>query len=188
MKGMGWGKWALGMALSASVASAAVVVSEELGRCEESSLNSDLPVYKDPTLFLSTLKVDLGRREANLNSMLSESPLLTTVRGRVSFMRLGPDQPFKNFSSIAKLYELTDPHLKLRTEQAQGTKGKDGQKNSPLIMPILFCNPHDAYADTMGFILVDDLKEALRARNVKKGSLPPSGYPNPVPEWKKPAG
>ncbi len=182
----GWGKLVLLLAMSASPAFATNVVSEETGTCDEIPLSSDLPVYKDPTLFLSSLKRDHGPRESKLDAMLSESPLLTTVRGRVSFMRLGPDQPFKNFSSIAKLYELTDPHLKVRTEEAKGKANK--KDNSPLIMPIMFCNPSDAYADTMGFVLVDDLKEAMRARNVKQGGLPPSTYPNPIPNWKPPAG
>lgn len=154
----------------------AVVISEGTGVCEEYPLTAELPVYRDPELFLSTMKEDYGDREANWKKRLKESPILTTVRGRVSFQRIGPDQPYKEFSYVSKLYGLHDP------------RPKGPVLGPPLMFPVLFCGASDAYADTPGFILVDDLKRATRPSREAKGGLPPSTYPNPIPEWKKQPG
>jgi hypothetical protein len=163
--------------LAALSAQAIEVVNEGNGKCEEFSLNYDLPVYKDPTIFLSALKDRARERDMGLDSMATESPLLTTVTGKVSFMRLGPEQPFKNFGDIARLYELSDPRIRLRTKPGS-------TERAPLIVPVMFCGATaGAYSDTLGFILLNDLREAQKLRSAK-GSLPPSGYPNPIPEYK----
>jgi hypothetical protein len=166
------------------------VINEGNGNCEEFLLHQGLPVYKDPTLFLSTLKDEYGDR-LNKTAISSESPLLTTVKGRVQLMRLGPAQPFKNFGFITRLYELADPRLKVRRDQASEPVLAKGKKvapkandRSPLIVPVLFCGSGDPYSDTLGFVLLSDLQEAQKTRTEAKGTLPPSSFPNPIPEWK----
>lgn len=154
------------LALAPFVASAVDVVTEGSVACEEYRLNRDLRVYKDPTLFLEALR----DRPIGADPFLSESPLLTTVKGKVRFMKLGPEQPFRGFGNLARLYGLSEHRLK---------------KQHALVVPVMFCGGGDAYTDTLGFVLVEDLKDALKARAEAKASLPPSTYPNPIPEWKK---
>lgn len=173
-----------------TAAFAVEVVTERGATCEEYRLNRDLPVYKDPTLFLSALKEAGGDREAAWNTLMSESPLITTVKGKVSFMRLGPDQSFKNFGVISRLYELYDPRLKVKVQTEKSATGAKAQtkETTPLIVPVMFCGSGDAYSDTLGFVLLKDLQEAQKARAEAKAGLPPSTFPNPIPEWKNKGG
>ncbi len=187
---------ALGLAcilglLLATPTRAVEVVTEGGGTCEEYRLNRELPVYKDPTIFLSRLKEEYGDK-LGWSGIFSESPLLTTVKGRVNLMRLGPDQPYKSFGFLSKLYGLSDPRLKVSPEAVKNRKGKQLSligETAPLIVPVMFCGPSEAYTDTLGFVLKKDLEDAQKARAEAKGSsLPPSTYPNPIPHWKSTKG
>lgn len=143
--------------------------------CEEMRLSKELKIFKDPTLFLSTLSLIYQDPVAGWDMLMRENPLLTTVKGVVQLMRLGPTREFRNFGAVAKLYEAAEPRLKV----ASGALGK----HAPIV-PIMLCGDKDAYINSLGFVLEADLKSALSSSENGAG-LPPSIYPNPVPKLPK---
>ena len=48
----------------------------------------------------------------------------------------------------------------------------------------MFCMPDDAYLNTLGFVLLSDLKEAQKNKRDVRGFLPPSTKGNPIPKLK----
>lgn len=133
------------------------VISEaKQGRCETFDLVEELHVYKDPTLFLTTLNTMLIDPDRGWHQLMDESPLLTTVTGEVRMMRLGEPRRFKNFGPITRLYSVVEPRLRIRRPE----KGAQ----TPWIVPITFCGERDPYHNTLGFVLVADLEQAQRKR------------------------
>ena len=66
-----------------------VVVGEHKPTCREIQLNSELRVYKDPSLFLSNAGMLATDPDAGIDSLMDENPLLTTVQRSVRLMVLG---------------------------------------------------------------------------------------------------
>lgn len=145
--------------------------------CQELKLYKDLKVYKDPSLFLGNLSEIYTDPSVGWDRLLKENPLLTTIKGTVQVMKLGQEREFKNFGAIARIYEIADPKFKT----AEGVGGKKVQQ-SPKIIPVKICG--DAYGDTMGFVLVADLKNA-QIEELDPGVLPPSTVGNPIPKLRK---
>lgn len=152
---------------------AATIVSENPHvSCQEMKFYKELKVYKDPSLFLGNLSEIYSDPSVGWERLMKENPLLTSIKGTVQVMKLGPEREFKNFGAIARIYELADP--KFRT---------DHKTLNPKIVPVKFCGG-DAYSDTMGFVLVNDLKNA-QIEEVEPGVLPPSTVGNPIPKLRK---
>jgi hypothetical protein len=150
--------------------------------CEEFQLARELKIYKDPTLFLSNLNLIYTDPQAGWESLMVENPLLTSVKGTVRIMKLGNEREFKNFGAIAKIYELAEPKLK---PKAKTVNGQEIEK-STMIIPIKVCGgQNDPYADTLGFVLVSDLKNAQIEEQVEGGSMPPSTSGHPIPKLRK---
>jgi len=142
--------------------------------CEELHLSKSLKLYKDPTLFVSQ-----AARADEEPGALNDSPLLTTLTGTIQLMRLGPPQEFRHFGALAKVYELEEPRLRSKRE-----KGGGGLESSPLIVPIKVCGDAQPYTDTLGFVLLSDLRES-QAEQYEPGMLPPSTVGNPIPTLPK---
>lgn len=150
--------------------------------CEEYHLSRELKIYKDPTLFRS----DLSPRDAD-DPSLADSLVLTTVSGTIQLMRLGPPREFAGFGPIVKLHELAKLKLHGGRKKSEPRLTKSSpvpDEISPLIIPIKVCGaPNDPYLDTLGFVLVSDLRDA-QLEEYEPGTLPPSTYPNPIPSLK----
>lgn len=142
--------------------------------CEEVKLYKELKVYKDPSLFLPELSHIYADPEHGWEDLLRENPLLTAVKGTIRIMRLGPEREFKNFGAIAKLYELSEPKLRKKLR---------GKNKSQLIIPVKICGG-DAYVDSMGFVLAEELKSA-QVEVYEPGVLPPSTLGNPIPNLRR---
>lgn len=171
------------LSLGAISARAVEVVTENSNvTCEEYHLSRELKIYKDPTLFHS----DLSPRDAD-DPLVSDSLVLTTVTGTIQMMRLGPPREFAGFGPIVKLHELAKLRLRARRKKAEPRLTKTSpvpDDISPLTIPVKICGgPNDPYLDTLGFVLVSDLRDA-QAEEFEPGTLPPSAYPNPVPTLK----
>jgi hypothetical protein len=142
------------------------------GACQEFVARHELKVFKDPTLFIPNLGLIQIDPKVGWYRLMQETPLLTVLSGRVSLMRLGEAREFKNFGAIARLYELAEPRLRL-VDPATSL-----QKTPVKIVPVQVCG-----SGALGFVLESDLKQAKENREASVG-LPPSVYPNPIPEWK----
>lgn len=173
-------KWFL-LFLVSFTAHAAHIVSENSHlSCEELKIFKELRVYKDPSLFLGNLSEIYSDPSVGWERLMKENPLLTTIKGAVQVMRLGPEREFKNFGAIAKIYELADPQFKKKGEKSSNPSSNP---MNPKIVPIKICGG-DAYGETMGFVLVSDLKKA-QVEEFEPGVLPPSTVGNPVPKLRK---
>lgn len=150
------------------------VVSEEHSSCETLDLKQELKVYKDPTLFLHRIR-QAATTVDGWNALVDESPLLTSVKGRVSMMRLGPPRTFKSFTQIARFYDSLDHQIDIRPD------GNDLRSDlSAEVIPVRFCGEHEPYESTLGFVVASDLKRSQQSPEKQPG-LPPSTYPNPIP-------
>jgi len=153
--------------------------------CEQITLNRDLNIYKDPSLFLSIAGLLYADPERGREALWEETPLLTTVRGTFQFMRVPPMREFRGFGEIAMIYERIEPRLKPQAQDARDKKKKPGLNQAPLIQLIKICgDEHAAYKDTLGFVLASDLSDAQKAPDSEDGSLPPSTVGNPIPKLK----
>ncbi len=142
-------------------------------RCRQFHLHQELPIYKDPSLFVGKLSQIYQDPQTGWEELMNENPLLTKMHGDVMLMIIGEPRKFENFGPIAKLYEVADPQFRHR---------KTGQSKSPEIVSVKACGgSSDAYNDTIGFVSFEDLKQAQKKENVSN-QLPPSVYPNPVPK------
>ncbi len=163
--------------------SGAQVVSElEHVACEEFRLSRELIIYKDPSLFIGNLGQMYNNPSQGWASLMNESPILTTVQGTIHLMKLGLPIEFKSFGVISKLYELVDPRFKLKIISPQNKIAKPLESLRPLVVPVKVCG--QSYADSLGFIIVSDLDWA-QEEDLQPGTLPPSIYPNPIPNLKK---
>jgi len=163
--------------------SGAQVVSElEHVACEEFRLSRELIIYKDPSLFIGNLGQMYNNPSQGWASLMNESPILTTVQGTIHLMKLGLPTEFKNFGVISKLYELVDPRFKLKIISPQNKIAKPLERFRPLVVPVKVCG--QSYADSLGFIIVSALDWA-QEEDLQPGTLPPSIYPNPIPNLKK---
>ncbi|MCB9253866.1 MAG: hypothetical protein H6617_04225 [Bdellovibrionaceae bacterium] len=146
-------------------ASATEVATPFKVRRLEINARRELNVYKDPSMFLP----DLGEIHADplsgWESLMENTPLLTTVEGPVCFLQLAAATPFKNFGLVSYLYQLADSRLKSPVTAA--TFGEA----TPMIVPVQLCG-ESAYSDSLGFVLEEDLKAVQQAR-VERG-LPPT--------------
>lgn len=170
---------ALVFLLFSLVSHAAHIVSEiPHVSCQEVKLYKELKIYKDPSLFLGNLSEIYADPSVGWEKLMKENPLLTTIKGTVNLMKLGPERDFKNFGAIARIYEVADPQFRhVGKEEAKGAVPKD-----PKIVPVKICA--DAYAETMGFVLVSDLKNA-QMEEFDPSVLPPSTVGNPIPKLRK---
>ena len=141
--------------------------------CRELKLHREVRVYKDPTLFLSNLNLIYTDPAAGWDALMEESPVLTTLKGEVQLMQLGPPRDFRGFDAIAKLYELAEPRLEVRDA-----------KGPSRIIPVKICGHNQPYTDALGFVLEADVKLAQKEELEGRG-LPPSTYPNPIPKLQK---
>ena len=163
------------------------IVSEQgpTARCEELRIGRELRIYKDPSLFLGALSLIFKDPHLGWDNLMRENPLLTTLRGTAQLLRLGPPREFKNFGFVAKLYENVEPRLRLEevpsSELSKKNKGK--RYAAAEIVPVMLCGDSDAYRNTMGFLLVSDMKAAQAEAGAGGGSMPPSV--NSIPEWKE---
>jgi hypothetical protein len=161
------------LALALPAMAVQIVTENPNPACEELHLAKALKLYKDPTLFLSAVTTADTEPDA-----FGDSPLLTSLKGTVQLMRLGPPHEFRNFGAIAKVYELAEP--KLRGVTARKNEKDERVIASPLIVPVKVCGDNQPYSDTLGFVLLSDLRDA-QVEDYEPGSLPPSTYPNPIP-------
>ncbi len=150
--------------------------------CEEFALKRELPIYKDPSLFLPFVDLLEKDPKAGWEALSKESPLLTTVKGSQHFMRLGPARDFSNFGDIAKIYEVNDRRFIPRWVHFKNEPAK--LKNSRIV-PVKICGMGAAYTDTLGFILESDLETALKAEAAENAAMPPSTVGNPIPKLKR---
>lgn len=175
---------ALGLVLMGLVAHGANVLSEfENSQCEEFQLTKQLTVYKDPSLFVGSLGEILNDPHQGWKRLMAESPILTNLEGTVHLMKLGNASEFKNFGVISKLYELADSRFVAHKQYFQFNGKRASQRKRPLVIPIKICD--SAYSDSLGFVLLSDFQEAQRVEIVP-GTMPPSTYPNPIPQYKGP--
>ncbi len=139
------------------------------------TLYDELSIYKDPSLFLGRFSELYLHERPSWDLLMEESPLLTSVTGKVCLMQLGPATEFKNFGKVSLLYEMAEPRLRrVRRDEQQ----KERPKN-PLIIPVKLCGD-TAYNDTLGFVLESDLKQAQKGR-FGLGTMPPSTLANEIP-------
>jgi hypothetical protein len=154
------------------------VLSEfENSKCEEFKLFRDLNVYKDPSLFIGNLGEMYNDPRQGWDGLMKETPILTTLQGTVYLMKLGGASEFRNFGMISKLYELADSRF-----VAKKSIQKSGIPVRPLVIPVKLCG--FGYGDSLGYVLFTDFEKAL-IPDREEGSLPPSVYPNPVPNLRK---
>ena len=151
--------------------------------CEEFRLTKGLRVYKDPSLFIGSLGQMYNDPQQGWQSLMNETPILTTLQGTVYLMKLGGPSEFKNFGIISKLYELVDPRLRDNSSLQSIKNSKPQKMGRALVVPIKICGP--IYGDSLGFVLVSDFERSLK-EEIRSGVLPPSIYPNPIPKLKKP--
>ena len=153
------------------------VIADQSASCRVFNFPQELKIYKDPSLFMSLLD-EVGTSRSSWEILMHESVLLTSVSGRVALELLGPPRDFNSFPLIAKLYEVVDPRLAVRPRYL-----KQHESRQVKIIPIKFCGDQEAYENTLGFVVAEDLLEAQRvsSNSVKKRGLPPSTYPNPIP-------
>lgn len=158
------------------------VLSEfENSKCEEFQLSKPVIVFKDPSLFVGSLGEIWNDPHQGWKSLMSESPIVTTLEGNVRLMRLGSPSEFKSFGVISKLYELADSRFGAGSEYYQRPHTTLGKHKRPLIVPIKICD--SAYSDSLGFVVLSDFQKA-QSVEVAPGAMPPSVYPNPIPELK----
>jgi len=150
------------------------------GDCEEIPLAGELPIYKDPFLFLPNLSLAMKDPDWQWENLSEEPPLLTTLTGRVRLIRLASPTPFKNFGVISRLYEIAEPRLKPKNIRRNWEEKGQKNKVAPLIVPIQICG-EGAYGGTFGFVLLADLEAKPRKRS--GFGLPPSTLKNPVPDY-----
>lgn len=167
--------------LSFPVLGAHVLSEFENSKCEEFQLSKPVVVFKDPSLFVGSLGEIWNDPHQGWKSLMSESPIVTTLEGSVRLMRLGNASEFKNFGVISKLYELADSRFGAGSEYYQRPNTKLGKSKRPLIIPVKICD--SAYSDSLGFVLLSDFQKA-QSVEVAPGAMPPSVYPNPIPELK----
>jgi len=176
--------WVILMGLWALPVHAVDVVNyNPRARCQKYALNSDLNVYRDPSLYASNVGLLDVDPSTGLNTPFNDSPLLTTVRGVVYFMELGPPQEFKDFRAILKLFEIPQPRIKRigRDSEPRDDRWDSAAGIDPnLAVPIRFCGKDDPYSDTLGYVFLWDRAQALKDPELK-GETPPSIAPNPIP-------
>jgi hypothetical protein len=166
--------WAV-LLLSGSASYGVDVVTENgAADCETFVAHRELRVFKDPTLFLPNISQIMADPKEGWKRLMAERPLLNSFKGPVNLARLGKAREFKNFGMIARLYELVEPRLRMM--------GEDGKARPTVkIVPVQICGQ-----GTLGFVLEEDLRLAALDEDVEQGSvMPPSVYPNPVPDWKQ---
>lgn len=151
--------------------------------CREKNLLRELRVYKDPNIFLANLGMIYVDPAQGFEALMEESPLLTTIKGKVALWQ-GTQSEFRNFGGISRLYATVDPRLRVPAKQLKRDPRDKRVVNQPtMIIPIRICGgPHDAYRDTLGFVLAQDLAEAQLPHDSDDGTMPPSTRSNPIPK------
>jgi hypothetical protein len=151
-----------------------VVTENGAADCEVFVAHRELRIFKDPTLFLPNISQIMADPKEGWKRLMAERPLLNSFKGSVSLARLGKAREFRNFGVIARLYELVEPRLRL-VDEVTGRR-----LPSVKIVPVQICGQ-----GTLGFVLEEDLRRAQIDEDVELGNvLPPSVYPNPIPDWK----
>lgn len=132
------------------------VVSPHPGECVFYKFKEETSIYKDPSLFFKRLSP--SGEGSDWNRLAEESPLLTTVKGKVALQVLDKPRRFRNFGSITQLYRLADPRLRF---------GSRTRASHPMVVPVQFCGD-SAYRESLGFLLEEDLTAGLpRRRRVR---------------------
>jgi hypothetical protein len=160
------------------VAQAVEVITE--GRqpvCEDLFLYRELPVFN--AFFVSSLSEMSFEGEAASKDLLQEGPLLTTVKGNVSLVRLGPPGDFRSYKQIERLYDLD----RLKDARSSGAR-KKFDKSPVKLIPIMFCGSNDPYNSTLAYVLASDLEQSSLPPTSESGQLPPSTRANPIPNLK----
>lgn len=181
----GWGILAVVMVWAGCLNAVQIVTDSPNTSCEELQLAKELRIYKDPTIFLANLGLIYSNPSQGWAALMEESPLLTTVKGRVQLMRLGPPREFRSFGGISRLYETVDRRLRAVDSPARSKKGREPD-GPTMIIPVKVCGgAYDAYKDSLGFVLVADLKQAQQDDS-EDGQMPPSTLGNPIPKLRTP--
>ena len=180
----GWVVLVLGLLLGVSSFGAPVPPSAEpgslpigpIGVCQLLDLAGELPLYKDPTMFLSYMAQLQEDPEEGWFLLEKESPLLSPLTGKVGLRRLGDPVEFSDFGLVGRFYELAEPRLQARTGSVKGKQGKRAK-----VVPVAVCGKGQPYAGTMGFVLLVDLEDALHVERDEDAGMPPSTLKNPIP-------
>lgn len=133
------------------------------GVCKPFALQQELRVYKDASLFEESIQEVLEDMESPRRH---DNTLLTTLRGQVSLQILGKPHPIA--SGLAGMYGLK-PEF-----------DEKGEIQLPKIVPVQVCS-----TGAFGFVVEKELQKALQEDTSKRVGLPPSTYPNPVPDFKR---
>jgi len=123
-----------------------IVTEKSKVECRRYFFLHELPIYKDPSLFVEKLNLIYLDPASGWDELMKENPLLTKLHGEVNLMIVGTPRKFENFGAISRLYELADP---------QFSRSKK-RNSSPEIVSVKACGGE--YNDTIGFVLLDDLK------------------------------
>lgn len=134
-------------------------------RLVEFNAKRELNVYKDPSMFLPDLSEIHSDPLSGWESLMENTPLLTTVEGPVCLKQLAAPTPFKNFGLVSYLYQLADSRLRSPVSAAAFGEA------SPMIIAVQLCG-EGPYSDSLGFVLEEDLKSVQRG--ISDGSLPPT--------------
>lgn len=148
--------------------------------CQEVRLYRELRVYKDPTLFMTSLNALYLDPGLGWESLKREDPVLTTLEGTAFLMRLGAPREFRGFGSIARIYELVDSRFRPGRATASLESGTKGPRPPAMIVPVKLCG--NSYNDTLGFVLESDLVRAQVEMEGEHLPMPPSVFPNPIPK------
>lgn len=155
-----------------------VVTPWDGSACQDYHFSKKVIAYKDPSLFIGSLGLVLDDPQRGWENLMSENPVLTVLEGTVSLIKLGSPFEFKDFGLISRFYELVEPRLKLKVTPKKYLKDKMNESERPLVVAVRVCN--SSPIDALGFVLLSDFNMALR-QEPGLGGLPPSIYPNPVP-------
>ncbi len=120
-------------------------------KCIEYFFERPIPVFKDPTTYLSILNNSFYNPRQAAEELEKADPVLTMVKGMVTLRRLGPPREFnsEDFGIITLIYENADSRLKKTSKNAR-------------IVPVMFCadnSSYSAYKDSIGFILEKDFEK-----------------------------
>jgi len=138
--------------------------------CQEFQFAKGLRVYRDPALFLGSPSLITSEPEMAWELMRDERPILTTLTGKRGLVLLGKPRPFRNFGDISRVFEAADPDLRVAGEK----------ESSPMIVPVRICGEHEAYNDSLGFVLASELVSA-QVDERTEGSMRPSTVGNQIP-------
>ncbi|MBY0372190.1 hypothetical protein K2X33_16025 [bacterium] len=131
--------------------------------CETFQIHQPLKVFRDRSFLEDEVRKMVQEDE---DTGPKNRAVLTTLRGEATLQILGYPKPFRGFDAIAGMFGLGPDYV--------GSVGR-----APKVIPIRECRT-GAY----GFVVEKDLIQSRQERRLAGQGMPPSTYPNPIPEWK----